>query len=339
MAEQLRKEEIYNHFTPAEQLEEAIKSVDQAALKMSHERFETHYEAHQRGVQFMNEHSLSIAEIPNVHEISVRLSGDTVLNPVAGFSSIDVGTTTKKGLAMIYDVEELVKRQDEYDHVVGEVSGFWHTVRQAEDGRFAVSPYIVATLDKVERGNVFLPESTVSLIELNIVRRALVELNGKTRITALELEDVRHRDQILKDMSRLSLSNTDFKYYLDKLPQLFHNDSPEEYVPVKNLKLIHRLGSLGADMSRKDSENSSVVTSALNHVIKPGRLMLVDYLTPFSDHILDERQVKGHFVHASMPSGPNDDSEPALVIERIQNGEATNDLKLIPFKDITALKF
>lgn len=341
MSEQLKQsyeQESVNR-TPAEMLEQALITIEDRAVMVAKERFNSPEAAFARANEFTIFASEAVNEIDRPGEVALRVTGETVHVPQVELTEFDDEENEMRGLAVVYNPKSAMRSLDMFESETVSTDGFWGKIIRHGEEEYGVQPLMVGVIHNVKRASVTMADSPVQIFETNMIRRALVELNGSSDITVVELEAVRKQAQLSDEMAQLALKNSTFVYQLNKLPQLFHHEDSREFVDLKNVKMLQRLGEIAAMYASRGMEYSTIVSEAINQKIGVGRVMQVWYDLEVSGEVVSNELVMGRYVDVMMPLGKDDDTEPSFVLEGVAEGVVTGDIHKVPFQNVTALKF
>lgn len=302
--------------TPAERLEEFFAQITKEGSELRTFQFDTPGDASIAADKFTANFQDKIQDLSEVHTTKIRLGGSDVRVPEYDLRSAVNPENDDKGLAILVSGENMLRPLQPFEYEEGYFSGVMTNVIEKEDNQgYGVVSNAIFHLEKTENNPVNVVGTDLSIMDIVIRRKALVELGDDSELVSVELEALRQKYDIASKVSREGLTSTLFIKSLRNLQRAIHSEDTTQYTTLDKVKLFSHLGKLGSAYSRRGQEQSSIVSSAIVDAIGSTRRIQVEFNEMFEDTLAIPMVITGRLNMVIMPDSEEDTTKPAIVLE------------------------
>jgi len=324
--------------TPEEQLETAIGTIRKYAETIAQLKFYTLDEARECMDQFTQESSDVLSAIHGRAEIELSMRGQGVFVPNVSFARVSSHDGESEGVALLHSKKQQLRTIEAYESESAYAEGVWTGASLHEDS-YRINAYLVTVLHGLDRTTVPLVDDPALLLTETITkRRALVKLDDTSEILVTSLERIRQKNELDIEIAKHGLTRTLFKAQLNKLQSMFYIENTQDFTEMTNVKILQRIGMLGAMHARKGESYAMTVSSAILDAISKDKPVNISYSIQMPNGTLGHSTRIGFVLDVIMPTSIDDSIEPAVVIDA-RDDINNNDPVSIPFDRITGFGF
>ncbi len=288
-------------------------------------------------VRGVNERLLAIG---GAEDIGIRLSGEHTFVPNATIISEPGSEDRATEISIRFDIDGRLRPLDAFESVEARFSEMGGVVSARENGTYKLNPYVLSEL-QAQTASITTSDRDggYPLIKSVIFRYALTYLTDETGIEVEQLRQGRERQAELAEVERAGLIRGKLRQQLSRLTQALHHEVVYDYITLEKVDIIHKLGRIGTEQIKGNSERSTMVAKAILHSIKKERALRILYTDPTREN-LGMRSVAGNLVDVLMPLSEDDSMPPSLVLDGTSDEQpGVQALYQVEFDSIRSVRF
>lgn len=278
-----------------------------------------------------------LAAIGGVEDIELRLTGDRTFVPNTFILRDEGDDSVGPSIGFRFDAEESMRELNAFESVTGIFKELVGTVVETDDGRYGLHLYIVSELRPVETATVTanLGGRDHLVVSAVFFQGAITRLTTDDGVEIEYLHKERERRTELAEAARRGVIRGALRRQLSRIGQALHQENVSDFIPLKKLDMLQKIGEIGTEEVRADFSKSTVIGKAILHTIGKERALRVFYRED-----IGIRSVAGKLVEVLMPLSEDDSMPPSLVIEGKSNdGPPTGGLYQVELNSIYDVRF
>jgi|GEM_PF-6637483 len=329
--------------TPSERIEVMYQDLTEKAAILSKEIFTDELEAAMANDAFHRYTMNALEQIDELSSTEVQVGGVGVRIPDVSLRPFhdDSNEVEIEGIAAMYPKEKPLRALNDAELANGYIYGAYSYIIQSdpEKDEYRLSPQLIVKLKQIEKSKVALDGAGANLFEVAVTMSALVSLDGTSKFSVPELQEIRDRNELFESAARLGLVNSMLTKQLNKLKQILHNEQQGMYSSLNNVEILEKIGNLAAIQSKKGEEYSALVSELILDTLGEGRHVRFTLVEKLTDEIMTETRIIGVIMGVNMPDDTNDQIKPSIVVNEVDMNTFTATGRIINFDEIIAFEF
>lgn len=340
--------ELDSQLTIALELEKLLSDINAISAKTGDMRFASEESADEASKIFVEKVAERLNMLNGVSSLDLTLRGQGVFIPDVMVSSVEqtepsegVSLENTKGAYVSLSQESPLRQLLPFESVVARINAAVCTGSKDDEGFFKMRGGLVVDLEKTDRHQTAIPigNTEIPIVVTTVFKRGIVYFGNDTEIEINVLRDARAKEAWKDQFHHSGLSNGPFKKYLDKLDTALRAEDANEFIEMRDKKIIRTLGYYGAQYSRRGGKYADIASESILRGFGQGRPLQIHYLEPIGEYGAEERSAEGRLFQVLMPTGPSDNTEPAFVLEHTTINVDPAPITVVPIDRVSSLKF